>query len=640
MSRDLILGTAGHIDHGKTLLVKALTGVDCDRLPEEKRRGITIDIGFADLDLGEYHVGIVDVPGHERFIKNMLAGATGIDLAMLIVAADDSVMPQTREHLAILELLNIRSGVIALTKCDLVDDTTRAVAEMEIRELVSGTFLAASPIVHTSAFCGQGMAELKEAIRRACAAVDKAERVEWFRMAIDRAFVVQGHGAVVTGSVVSGELSIGSELDWHPSNRRVRVRSLQNHGVPVASVRRGMRAAINLAGVDHRDLARGQELATPEYLAPSRVVTVQLNALNAVPKGIKHRASVRLYAGTAEVMGTVSLLEADRIEAGGRGLAQLFLDEPITTVWNQPFIVRDASATRTLGGGHFLQPVARKIRRRHTEAIARLKALTSEDVEERARTAARFAGTAGFAPASLVRDAGLAPDMVRAWVERSIASGEIHDVGAAHFVHQEALADLQSRLLTIVERFHAQAPMSASHDRRKVEAQLMDVCNEKLVALAVDLLLQKGELEGDHQRIARRHYRPKLSNSLTRLKDHIIAEYLKAGLRPPKPADFSGRAGGDGSLIEQLYSVCLAEGHVVPIRDDVYLHPVHEAKLRDLVVRRLAAKPGMTTSELREILQTGRKLTIVFCEYLDALGITRRDGDRRYLATGYNSETT
>ena len=269
MPRDLILGTAGHIDHGKTALVKALTGIDCDRLPEEKARGITIDIGFASLDLGDFRLGIVDVPGHERFIKNMLAGATGIDLVVLIVAADDSIMPQTREHLEILRLLGIKHGVVALTKCDLVDETTQEVVELEVRELVRGSFLENAAIIRTSAHAGLGIPELKAAILEECKKVGERGQKEWFRLAIDRSFIVQGHGTVVTGSVTSGSVKVGDELEWQPRGERVRVRSLQNHDKPVEEVHRGMRAALNLAGVPHENVVRGQELATTGYLVPS-----------------------------------------------------------------------------------------------------------------------------------------------------------------------------------------------------------------------------------------------------------------------------------------------------------------------------------------------------------------------------------
>src|SRR5947209_7360073 len=391
MPRELILGTAGHIDHGKTSLVKALTGVDTDRLPEEKARGITIDIGFAALDLGEFRLGVVDVPGHERFVKNMLAGATGIDLALLVVAADDSVMPQTREHLEILKLLGLRAGVIALTKCDLVDATTREVVALEVRDLVRDTFLADAPIVPTVATTGEGIPDLRAALLEACRKAQGLQPVgfadsEWFRLAIDRSFVMQGHGTVVTGSVTSGSVRVGDELDWLPGGERVRVRALHSHDTSVGEIHRGMRAAINLAGIAHEDVFRGQELATPGYLRPTRTVTVRLKAAADARRPLRHRTPVRLHLGTAEILGTVSLLDHDDLKPGEWGLAQLFLEEPAVAVWGQPFVIRESSAATTLGGGRIVQPVARKIRRRHVALIEHVEQLCGEDVERRALT--------------------------------------------------------------------------------------------------------------------------------------------------------------------------------------------------------------------------------------------------------------
>src|SRR5438093_4260855 len=384
MPRNLILGTAGHIDHGKTSLVKALTGIDCDRLPEEKARGITIDIGFATLELGEYRLGIVDVPGHERFVKNMLAGATGIDLAVLVVAADDSVMPQTREHLEILRLLGLKHGVVALTKCDLVDATMRGVVAMEVRELVRDSFLADAAMIETSATTGAGLEELKAAIAQTCRKVEERAGAEWFRLAIDRSFTVHGHGTVGTGSVVSGSVKVGDEVDWQPRGERVRVRALHHHDQPVEEVHRGMRAAINLAGVAHADIFRGEELATPGYLVPSRTLTARVHASTESHRVLRHRTPVRLHLGTAEILGNVSLLDRDLLKPGEWGLAQLFLESPATAVWGQPFVLRESSAATTLGGGRVVQPVARKIRRRHVAVIEHVEHLCGDDLERRA----------------------------------------------------------------------------------------------------------------------------------------------------------------------------------------------------------------------------------------------------------------
>jgi selenocysteine-specific elongation factor len=637
MTRDLILGTAGHIDHGKTSLVKALTGIDCDRLPEEKARGITIDIGFAILDLPPFRLGIVDVPGHERFVKNMLAGATGIDLAVLVVAADDSVMPQTREHLEILRLLGLRHGVIALTKCDLVDETTREVAELEIRDLVQGTFLADAPLVPTSAHSGLGIEELKSAIAEACRKVEERGGKEWFRLGIDRSFVVQGHGTVVTGSVTAGSLRVGDEVEWLPRGERVRVRSLQNHDRAVEEVHRGQRAAINLAGVRHEDVLRGQELATPGYLVPAKVMTVRLHCLADMKRPLKHRMPVRFHLGTAEVMATLSLLDCDQVEPGQWGLAQLFLEEPATGTWGQPFVVRESSAAQTLGGGQVLQPVARKVRRRHLEILERVERLWAGDARERALTVAWFGGFSGFTVADLVRGANVGPDEAGVLVERLKAEGELAEVavGAAKRVllHKYMINELEGRLLGALDRLHEQFPLMSTHDRQKVQSQLDYVGDDALVHATVERLLAGKRLVGDLRRIGRADFKPKLSTNLRKLKDKLVAAYQAGGFTPPEPASFANQAGGNAANLRDLFDVCVAEGYLAKVSEDVYLHADSEAEMRRRVTERLAQGTGLTVAEIRDILGTTRKYAVPLCEYLDRVGVTKREGDLRFLAS-------
>lgn len=635
MPRDLILGTAGHIDHGKTSLVKALTGIDCDRLPEEKARGITIDIGFARLELGEFRLGIVDVPGHERFIKNMLAGATGIDLVVLIVAADDSVMPQTREHLEILRLLGLKHGVIALTKCDLVDETTREVVELEVRELVHGTFLEQAPIIRTSAHTGLGLDELRVAITDACRKVEQRTGAEYFRLSIDRSFIVQGHGTVVTGSVTSGSVKVGDEVEWLPRGERARVRSLQNHEQPVEEVHRGMRAAINLAGVRHEDVVRGQEIATPGYLAPSRVVTVRLHCLADTRRPIKHRAPVRFHAGTAEVMGTVALLDADAVEPGRWALAQLFLDEPVMTVWGQPFVVRGPSATQTLGGGQVLQPVAKKVRRRHLDILERIEKLWSGGPEERALTVAWFGGFSGFTPTDLVRGAGIGPDQAPALIEALKERKALVDIAVSGarrlLLHADMIAELDERILTVLGRLHEENPLMTSHDRQRVQSHLDYVGDDSLVHAAVDRLIKQRRVVGDLRRIARADFKPKLSANLRKLKDKVVAEYQQARFAPPEPTSFAGAAGGNAANLKDLFDVCVAEGFLVHVAGDIYLHAEAEAEMRRQVREKLASSPGLTVAEIRDLLGTTRKFAVPLCEYLDRVGVTKREGDLRVL---------
>jgi selenocysteine-specific elongation factor len=635
MPRDLILGTAGHIDHGKTSLVKALTGIDCDRLPEEKARGITIDIGFAILDLGEFRLGIVDVPGHERFVKNMLAGATGIDLALLVVAADDSVMPQTREHLEILRLLGLRHGLVALTKCDTVDETTREVVEMEVRDLVQGTFLANAPILRTSAITGEGLPGLKAAISEACRHVEQRTGKESFRMAIDRSFIVQGHGTVVTGSVTSGSVKVGEEVEWQPRGERVRVRSLQNHDTPVEEVHRGMRAAINLAGVHHEDVIRGQEIATPGYLLPSRVLTMRLHCLRDAKRPIKHRMPARLHVGTAEIMGTISLLDCDAIEPGGWGIAQIFLEQPATATWGQPFVVRESSATQTLGGGQVLQPAAKKIRRRHLEMLVRIERLWTGDAEQRALTVAWFGGFGGFTASDLVRGAGIYPDDAQDLVARLRQRGELVDVVISParrvLLHTDMVKELEDRIVAALTRLHDENPLMASHDRQKVQSQLDYVGDDSLVHASVDRLIQAKKLTGDLRRIALAQFKPKLSGNQRKLKDKIVATYKEARFQPPEIDSFANQAGGNAASLRDLFDVCVAEGLLARITEDLYLHADTEAEMRRLVSERLKEGPGLTVAEIRDILGTTRKYAVPLCEYLDRIGVTRREGDLRLL---------
>ncbi len=639
MPRDLILGTAGHIDHGKTSLVKALTGIDTDRLPEEKARGITIDIGFAELQLGEFRLGVVDVPGHERFVKNMLAGATGIDLALLIVAADDSVMPQTREHFEILKLLGVKRGVIALTKIDLVDETTREVAALEIRELVAGSFLDSAELIPVSSHTGQGIEELKIALEKAAGQLDAGSPSDWFRLPIDRAFVVQGHGTVVTGSSLGGSLKLGEAFDWHKGDgsvETVRARGLNNHGKSVEEIHRGQRAAVNLAGVPHERVRRGQELARPGYLIPSKVLTVQLLALSGHRRGLKHRLPVRVHLGTAEILGGISLLDCDVLEPGGECLAQLFLEEPATAVWGQPFIVRDSSAETTLGGGRVLQPTATKIRRRHSEPIEWVGKLPSENVIERATAFAWFAAFDGFAPDDLVREIRIAPEEVAGVSKSLLDAGMVLEFPLAPTrtlsLHAGRVDELTERLLAILDRLHKELPLLSTHDRAKVLAELDYIGDPALLQAIADRLIQKKKIVGDLRRIARYDFRAKLSANQKKLKERILADFRTGGFQPPEISHYSSQIGGNAAVLADLFEVCCSEGDLVRIADGIYLHAEWDAKMRADLTAKMADGKGLTVAEIRDQLGTTRKFAIPICEYLDKSGFTKRDGDLRMLA--------
>jgi selenocysteine-specific elongation factor len=456
-----------------------------------------------------------------------------------------------------------------------------------------------------------------------------------FRLPIDRSFIVQGHGTVVTGSVVAGSVRVGDEVEWLPSGKTVRVRSLQNHDKPVEEVHRGMRAAINLAGVEHKDVVRGQELASPGYLKPSRVVTVRLHCLREMKRPIKHRASVRFHAGTAEIMGTVSLLDCDTIEPGGWGLAQMFLEGPATTTWGQAFVLRGASATLTIGGGQVLQPVAKKIRRRHLEILERVEKLWTGDAKERGLTVAWFGGYAGFTQADLVRGANLAPAEALAVIQQLRDEHKLVTLtlqaGRQLILHADVISELDERILAELAKLHEEFPLMTSHDRQKVQAHLDYVGDDALIHAEVERLLKAKKLVGDLRRIARADFKPKLSAPLRKLKDKVVEAFAAAGFQPPEPGSFANQAGGNAASLKDLFDVCVAEGFLVHIDGDIFLHADVEADMRRKVQTRLSAGPGATVAEIRDLLGTTRKYAIPLCEFLDRTGVTRRDGDLRVL---------
>jgi len=642
-NRSLILGTAGHIDHGKTSLVRALTGIDCDRLPEEKARGITIDIGFAQLDLPGFKLGVVDVPGHERFIRNMLAGATGFDLALLVVAADDSIMPQTREHLEILRLLGLRHGVIALTKCDMVDSTTREVVEMEVRDLVQGTFLHDAPIIHTAATTGMGLTELREALTSIChqrILQPHATDPGWFRMAIDRSFVVQGHGTVVTGTVQSGTLRIGDEVAWLPTGQSVRIRAIHRHDKPAEEVSAGMRAALNLPGVRHDEIARGQELATPDMLVPARVLSLRVRALANAPRALRHRQQLRVHLGTLECLATLSLLDCDRVAPGEEGLAQLFLETPATATWGQAVVLRDASGRTTLGGGKIIQPAARKIRRRHIEDLEHLEKQAGDDSETRCRMACWFAGFAGVSAGALVRDTGLQADAAAAWIASGRLSGHLVEMSAGGtrrvVLEAERVTELEERLLATADKLHNKFPLLGHHERQKVESGLDYLNDQPLVASVLERLIARKALVGPMGRVGLPDFKPRLTAAQRRLKEQIVQRYKESAFQPPEPEVLRAVAGTNANHLKEILSVCEAEGWIVPFSDEQWLHAARESEMRALVVKNLTERAlkgtGMTVADIRDLLGTTRKFAVPLCEYLDRIGITRREGDLRWLA--------
>jgi selenocysteine-specific elongation factor len=635
---DLILGTAGHIDHGKTSLVKALTGVDTDRLPEEKRRGITIELGFAELLLGDLRLGIVDVPGHERFVRNMLAGATGIDLALLVVAADDSVKPQTREHLEILRLLQLQHGVIALTKCDVASPDWIDLVEEEVRQLVQGTFLQQAPIVRTSAQTGQGLDELRRQLAQAAQAAALSRRDvpgAPFRMAIDRSFTIAGHGTVVTGSVTRGSVRVGDELVVQPGDIRVRVRGLQNHDRTVTEVHRGQRAAINLAGIHHEEIGRGHELSSPGHLLPSRLLTARLNLLDSAPRPLKHRSRVRLHIGTAELMASVALLDRNELLPGQWAACQLYLSGPVVCTWGQAFVVRSESPVMTLGGGQVLDPTATRIRRGEPPRLQAVQQLASNDPLQRAAAALYLAGLRDWKPEELARTAGI--DDVHATAEQLRAAGELVSLATSPtrtlLVSRRTLDEVFARFETALRKLHERFPLQLAVQPAQLLLGFKYLGNDAVLEALLEAMVRAGRIRRTKGGIALPGHGPQLSRHEQKLLEDIVTRYRDAGIEPPAVEEVQGSVGRNAASVPQLISLATAQGDLVRIAPGMYLHADVERDVRARLTAALSGSEGMTLSQIRELLGTTRKYAVPLCEYLDQCGFTRRVGDLRVLAS-------
>lgn len=638
MLKDLILGTAGHIDHGKTSLIGALTGTNTDRLPEEKKRGITIELGYAHLDLPPYRLGIVDVPGHEKFVRQMLAGATGMDVALLVIAGDDSIKQQTTEHLDILRMLDLPAGVIALTKCDLVDDDWLEMVEDEIRGLVVDTFLKDAPIVRTSSKTGEGLDDLKAELAKACEIVAATDRAELgkapFRMAIDRAFTIDGHGTVVTGSVSSGTLNVGDQLEIQPGDLSVRVRGIQNHDHAAESVARGQRAAINLAGIKQGQVERGHELAETGHLISSKLLTVELRILDRVNKPFKDRTRIRFHVGTAELFGNVRLLDHDQLEPSQTGLAQVYLSEPAVTVWNQPFVVRRQSPVETIGGGRILQPNAARIRKPDENDLAMIADLRSDDLAARASASVYLADDVNWKPEDLHRAAGIVD--VASVVEQLTVDGTVLEIPVSTTrnisVHQLRFQQMGDRVMKTLERLHRDHPLRFAHALSIFNVEFAYLNQPELLAAVIDDLKKQKKVNANVNSIGLVGYGPKLSKGQRQLLDSLIDQLKTAQLRAPTVADLVKSASKNKDSVLELLEMAVENGDLAKLNDDYFLHISVIDEVKSKLTNASGESDGLTMSEIRTLLDTSRKYAVPLCEYLDRIGFTQRDGDVRRLA--------
>ena len=637
--KDITVGTAGHIDHGKTSLIKALTGVDADRLPEEKQRGITIDIGFAELDLGDVRVGFVDVPGHERFVKNMLAGVSGIDLVMLIVAADEGVMPQTREHFDICRLLGIKAGFVVLTKIDLADAETLELAKLDVAELVAGSFLEAAPVIEVSSRSLAGIDAVREHLLWSSKSVEaRSDRLST-RLPIDRSFTVKGFGAVVTGTLAAGEIREGDELQLMPDGRGIRVRALQTHGRKADAVHAGQRVAVNIAGVDHDSVLRGMQACTAGVFRPTQVIDTVVEVLETAARPLKTRQRVRLHIGTAEVLARVAVLnDVNEIAPGGSGMIQLRLEHPIVAVPDERFILRQYSPQVTIAGGRVLDPLAEKHRRKdlldiqdHLSSLARSGNGT---VEQIAAFVGR-SGRSGIGTDSLLARTGLRPEVLAKLIGELSAAGRIVTADD-RCVPTEVFDELGRSTVGELAQFHAGDPLS----RGMPIDVLRDLVFRGVSPAVTRAVLAKLEREGkiaiaaDVVRLA--GHSTQLSPAEKAASDLISAAYRNAGLDVPRVDEVLQAAAAGGcspEAVRKLFRIKLDTGEIVKVTDEFYFA---SAVIDGLAakLRQWAAETGnslIDVAQFKEIAGISRKYAIPLLEHFDRTRVTRRAADKRII---------
>jgi selenocysteine-specific elongation factor len=630
--KSIIVGTAGHIDHGKSTLIEALTGTHPDRLEEEKRRGITIDLGFAFLEEEGVRYGFVDVPGHERFVKNMLAGASGIDLVLLVIAADELIKPQTREHFDICRLLGVQRGVIALTKSDLTDSDTRELARMEIEEFVKGTFLAGAPIVEVSAKTGHGLAELKTALREAAQVISAKDTGRYFRLPIDRSFAVKGFGSVVTGTLFSGHIAVGEEVELLPSAEILRVRGLQTGGKSVELAEAGQRTAINLAGIEHSAIQRGMVLSSRGRLRTTRRADVRLELLPGAPL-LKHRAQVHFHAGTLETIGEVYLLGARELAPGGRTLAQIRLQDEAVLVRGDRFIVRQFSPVVTIGGGVVLDPLARRFSAKDTGRAQFLTTLEKGSREDILRAMAERNILGITAEDIIVRTGWIAGEIQSA--AKALAETNLIRIVSNEpliLIAEALFTEIGKKLLARLERFHKENPLLPGITREELKASLGRRVRPETFAAALQLLNEQKKVTVQGEFIKKAGTEVTLAPEEARAKEQITQAFAKAGLAVPSVKEVLAQLKIENARAERLLQILLREKVLVRVSADLIFHRDALDALSGLLLQYKKAKgERISVPAFKELTGITRKYAIPLLEYLDRQRQTRRAGDERVI---------
>ena len=635
--KHVIIGTAGHVDHGKTLLVKALTGIDTDRLVEEKKRGITIELGFAHLDWPDgTQAGIVDVPGHEKFIKNMLAGAGGIDLAMLIIAADDGVMPQTVEHLDILTLLGVKDGLIVITKADTVDPEWLEMMQEEIREKTEGSFLEGKPIVAVSAYTGQGIPELKEMLRELVRkAEEKSMRIP-FRLPVDRVFSVEGFGTVVTGTLIEGAINEGDPAELFPSGAQTRIRNLQVHGKNVDTAYAGQRVAINLAGLKKTDIQRGDCVAKPGSVRISRMLDVRLQNLPGSGRIIKNDSQVHLFHGAAELLAKVVLFGQEELNPGQSCYAQLRLTEPIASKNGDRFVIRFFSPLETIGGGVILDDQPRRHKRSDPkiQEVLKIKESGSRDdltVQILAEFGSRLP-TAAQLVAKLQREEADIQEELYQLCSRGLAMEAL----PGRYIAASSVDKIWKDCQDILTAYHRQNPLHAGIQSAELRQKLCKGMDRSSADALIAILHQEGKLRKLADRYALSDFTVTLTKRQRGIREKLLQVYSTSGIETPITEHvMEGFPSGERPEAKQVLESLITSGDLILLTPQICLYREDYRRILDTARTHFETNNALTLAQLRDLLNTSRKYAQAIVEYFDKIHITKKEGDIHYLDQGF-----
>ncbi|NLN14466.1 MAG: selenocysteine-specific translation elongation factor [Tissierellia bacterium] len=633
--KHMIIGTAGHIDHGKTTLIRALTGRNTDRLIEEQKRGISIDLGFAFFNLPRgQRAGIIDVPGHEKFIKNMLAGVMGMDIILLVVAADEGVMPQTKEHLAILDLLGIEKGLIVITKMDLVDEELLELVEEEIRDEVKGTFLENSPIVRVSSTEGKGIDQLIKLLDDYVKDMEERDISDLPRMPIDRVFTISGFGTVVTGTLLSGTLRVGDEVQIYPDNLLGRIRSLQVHDEDTEVAYAGQRVAANLVGIKKDDIERGQVLAAVGQMMPTRMLDVKVKLLEGIDRTIKSRTRLRLYLGTKELFCRIQLLDREILNPGEEAYAQLRLEEETVCKRGDRFILRFYSPMFTIGGGIVLEPIAKKKKALDHRAIEELKLKEVGSEEEILEyiikdNSSKFPSLKDIAAITSISETRLKEDIYKlVMMDRVIVLDLTKD---KYLLHKSFYMELRDRIVEELKEYHESFPLRPGIKKEMIRNKYINNAPARLGDLFIQSLIEDGLIVQEFDTIRLKDFQPKMNEEQLRIKRDIIRTYEEKGFMVPKAEEILASLDyKEGDKLE-VFNALIYKGELIRLKEDLYLLNTLYQEALGLLKDHIMKKGSITIAELRDLLNTNRKVALFILELFDQRKITKREDNRRIL---------